>query len=252
MSPIRRLTVWVTVFLVAVMVMLAATAPAALPTSMIEIATGRRLKMVSSSGSAWHGGGLLITVAPSTLPIEPLAIRWTTDFGSLYRGEVVFHIDLGAQPVRITVTPHRWNIDSAGVRLPMAFLRPFFPRVVANSSWTGEVQFTANGLAQTWAGGDGHGTARIEVKSLAVAEFSATPLGSYRLDLKPDENSMSLVLTTLSGPLGLDGKGALDRSRMACEVRAQLNEGASAELGKVLNHVARREGDRTWHLACPS
>jgi general secretion pathway protein N len=251
MMPLCRLNLWVTVFLVALLAMLAATAPAALPASLIEMATAGRLKMVSSAGGAWHGVGFLTTAGQSTMPTQPLAISWTTDFGSVYRGEVVLQINFGEQPVQLTATPSRWRVDAAGVHLPMPFLRPFFPRLVANSNWTGDVEFTATGLGQTWAGGDGTGSARLDVKSLAVAEFSATPLGSYRLNLTPEANSVRLALTTLSGPLSLEGKGAVDRSRMSCEARAQLNEGASAELGKILSHIARREGDKTWHLSCP-
>ena len=251
MTPIRRLMVWVTVFLVAVTVMLAATAPAALPASMIEIATAGRLKMVSSSGSAWHGDGLLMTAAPSALSTEQLAVHWTTDFSSMYRGELVVHIDLGAQSLRITATPSRWSIDSAGARLPMAFLRPFFPRLVANSSWTGEVRLAATGFGQTWVGSEGAGSARLEVKSLAVAEFSATPLGSYQLDLKPDTHFTSLALTTLAGPLKLEGGGRAGSAGMSCEIRAELAQEASDELGKILNHVARREAGRVWSVVCP-
>lgn len=252
MTLFKRRAAWLLLSLPVFLVMLVLRAPAAVPARLIETLSAGRLQVVTSAGSAWNGSATLVATGLSAGHSERLAVTWQIDPARWYRAEVGWLIGTSGQSLRLALSPWRWELDSRGFSLPVAALRPFFPGSIANYGWYGQLQLSSNKFGRAWQGRDWDGTARIELQTLGVRELSVDPLGSFGLDLKPQGEALAFVMTTLAGPLRLDGRGSWREPRFSCEGDAGLAPGAAVEVGRLLDHLARRTGPGAWKFSCPA
>ena len=87
------------------------------------------------------------------------------------------------------------------------------------------------------------GRVDLELSELATRVSPLRPLGSYRLVLRGGEVP-ALDLSTVSGPLQLEGSGSWNGAQLRFRGTAQAAPGSETALSNLLNLLGRREGPR--------
>lgn len=247
----------------------AATVVAMLPATWIaeRVATQTqgRVLLADASGSLWRGSATLALSAGAgsqTATVLPGRLQWTLAFWPLLAGTaraVVTHTEAMAAPVTITATPGGWTVQSGAMRLPASLLEgigaPFNtlrPDGLMRADWS-TLQGSFSGLkgGGNNAGngsGDGNGmrghvTLRIEQVSSAVSRLR--PLGSYRAEIDwSGAGGGKLQLSTIAGPLYLEGSGTLGR-QARFEGTAHAEPDAETQLTSLLSLLGRRDNNVT-------
>jgi general secretion pathway protein N len=81
---------------------------------------------------------------------------------------------------------------------------------------------------------------------MASALTPVRPLGAYRIEVVGSGEQAKVTMSTLSGPLHLDGNGVWNaRSGMRFTAEALADEPERARLLPLLGLLGRREGERT-------
>ncbi|MCY1205930.1 Type II secretion system (T2SS), protein N [compost metagenome] len=245
----RRLR-WLGLGLASAAVTVVAMLPAAWIAARVATQTQGRVLLADASGSLWHGSATLALsagVGSQTATVLPGRLQWTLAFWPLLGGSarlVVSHSEAMAAPVAITVTPGGWSAQAGAIRLPAALLEgigaPFNtlrPDGLMRVDWsTLQGRFSGQGMR-------GHMTLRIEQVSSAVSRLR--PLGSYRAELDwTGEGGGKLQLSTIAGPLHLEGSGTLGL-QARFEGTAHAEPEAATQLTSLLSLLGRRDNHVT-------
>ncbi|WP_455284732.1 type II secretion system protein N [Cupriavidus necator] len=229
--------------------------PATWIAERVATQTRGRVLLADASGSLWHGSATLALSAGTgsqTATVLPGRLQWTLAFWPLLTGTarlVVSHSEAMTAPVAITVTPGGWTAQSGAIRLPAALLEgigaPFNtlrPDGLMRLDWsTLQGRFSGNG--KNGNGMSGHMTLRIEQVSSAVSRLR--PLGSYRAEIDwAGAGGGKLQLSTIAGPLHLEGSGTLGR-QARFEGTAQAEPEAANQLASLLSLLGRRDNHVT-------
>lgn len=185
---------------------LLALAPATLLDARLQAASGGRLRLAEAHGSLWAGQGWIeIRDADGTAGVaRPLA--WRVGPLSLLRGGLVINVVLegGGKPFPVRVSPSRIELQHAGIQLPATVLGLAMPKL-APLRLSGEVLVTVSRLSMERGRVEGDATVQWRAAGSALTPLS--PLGDYEVRLKAAGAGMQAVLSTLEGPLQLEGKG---------------------------------------------
>ena len=91
-----------------------------------------------------------------------------------------------------------------------------------------------------------NGRVSIELRDVTSAMTPVRPLGTYRIDVNGAGGDVNLSLSTLSGPLQLQGRGSWDRrAGVRFEAQARAEGPERQRLQSLLGLIGRREGERT-------
>lgn len=134
-------------------------------------------------------------------------MAWRLRPESLLHGLLVCGIRLDQQ-VRafpVTLSPSRFEMANADIRLPAAALGLAVPRLAA-VGLTGEIELHIPGLAVER--GQVHGKLVLRLREAGSVFTPISPPGDYELNLDGRGTEVELLLHTLRGPLQLDGKGS--------------------------------------------
>jgi general secretion pathway protein N len=93
-----------------------------------------------------------------------------------------------------------------------------------------------------------YGQLTVLLTDMASRVSPVRPLGSYRVTLLAQGPAATLQLTTLSGPLQLDGAGQWQRGRFAFNGAARSTSEARGSLAGLLNLLGRRIDDATYAI----
>ena len=126
---------------------------------------------------------------------------------SLLRGQLAAEVELdqAARPFPVSFTFSRIEIADAGINLPAAALGLGMPRL-APLRLTGEVRVDIPRLSFERDRVDGEATLQWRAAGSALTPVS--PLGDYEVRFKAAGSAVNAALSTLEGPLRLEGKGA--------------------------------------------
>ena len=223
--------------------------PAAWIADTVAARTQRRVLLADASGSLWHGSATLALSAGAgsqTATVLPGRLQWSLAFWPLLTGSarlVLTHTEAMPAPVGLTVTPGGWTAQAGAIRLPAALLEgvgaPFNtlrPDGLMRVDWSALQGKFAGGLLY------GHITLRIEQVSSSVSRLR--PLGSYRAEIDWNGADGQLALSTIAGPLHLDGGGTLGR-QARFEGTAHADPDAATQLNSLLSLLGRRENNVT-------
>jgi general secretion pathway protein N len=207
------------------------------------------LAVVDASGSIWRGTALVAlghAGARATLP-DPLTWRLTWDKGPRVQ---VSHPWLGCQ---MTLRPGMSSLGLApcSIRLPATTLAALgAPFNTLLPSGTLQARWPALRLPYRADSPTGE-LVTLEWTQAASALSRVQPLGHYRLALAGTaDRTMSLTLSTLSGPLQMQGSGSLHpRNGLRFKGKAGPAPDAStqtvASLQALLSAIGRRTGNDT-------
>lgn len=232
-------------------------APASWLTEAVAEASGRRLLLAEARGTVWAGSAVaVLTAGPGSRDASALPgrLQW-----SLAPGLGALHLTLAhdgsiARPWQVAVEPGfgrlrlrwppghtelaRWPASwLAGLGLPFNALRP-----------GGVLRLSSQDLAVESAQGRWRvqGRARLEVLAFQSVLSPLDSLGSYQVDLSgPAQGSdaTAVQLTTLQGPLRLQGSGQWVGAGLRFRGEATADPEARPMLNNLLNLLGPRRGD---------
>jgi general secretion pathway protein N len=230
-------------------VALVALAPATLIDARLERASEGRVRLAEARGSLWSGAGWIeIRDADGRAGVaKPLA--WRVLPGSLLRGRLSVEVELdqAARPFPVTLSLSRIEIADAGISVPAAVLGLGIPRI-ATLRLTGDVLVDIPRLSVERGRMDGEATLKWRAAGSALTPIS--PLGDYEVRFKAVGPALHAALSTLEGPLQLDGKGTWTNGAppsfvVAARVPAQHEE----QLAPLLRLIAVERGAGRFELS---
>ncbi len=182
-------------------------APATLADAGLRDASDGRLRLAEAQGTLWSGAGQLEVRDPSGRTGMATRLAWRLQPDALHRAQLAYEVELGPniQPFLTTISWSRIEIANAGVSMPAAALGLGVPKL-APLGLTGEVLIHVASLSVTRDGMDGAATLRWRSAGSALTPVS--PLGEYEVRLTAAGRAVHAALSTLAGPLYVEGNGA--------------------------------------------
>jgi general secretion pathway protein N len=232
-----------------------AQAPAAFADVALARATQGRVRLADASGTVWNGRGRIVladvldrgnaqahALAGVVLPGR---FGWRLSPWPLLVGVLDARIehDSMREPVLLTGRAGELRATSGSLSLPPVALEQL------GSPWntirpTGSLQVSWDNV--TLRSGRFDGRVSIELAQAASALTPVRPLGAYRIDVVGAGAQAQVNMSTLSGPLRLEGRGTWDaRAGLRFTAEAQADEPERARLAPLLGLLGRREGERT-------
>jgi general secretion pathway protein N len=234
-------------------------APASFADLALERFTAGRVRLADASGTIWQGRGRLVLADVREASVESLPDRaasvpgvvipgffdWRVSPWSLLVGVLDARIEHESmrEPVILTGRSGELRATPGVLRLPQVALDRL------GSPWntirpTGSLTVSWENV--TLRGGRFDGRAAIELSQMASALTPVRPLGAYRIEVVGSGEQAKVTMSTLSGPLRLDGSGVWNaRSGMRFTAEALADEPERARLLPLLGLLGRREGERT-------
>jgi general secretion pathway protein N len=185
---------------------LIALAPATLIDARLERASDGRLRLAQAQGSLWSGAGWIeIRDADGRAGVAK-RLAWRVLPESLLRGHLVAEVELdqAAKPFAVTISLSRIDIADAGISVPAAVLGLGMPKL-APLRLSGEVLLNVPRLSLEH--GRMHGDATLQWRAAGSALTPISPLGEYEVHFRAVGPAVHAALSTLEGPLQLEGKG---------------------------------------------
>ncbi len=242
--------------LLGAVVALLAFAPASWLAGWLADASSGRLLLADARGTVWRGSAVLVLTGGAgsrdasalpgrlqwTIGVDGAALGVRAQHACCINGTLRLRVRPGVDRLRVELAAHdgavgQWPAEwLAGLGTPWNTLQP-----------SGSLQLSSPGLGVESVHGRWRfdGRADIELASIASRVSRLPVLGSYRLELDAaasGDDAATLRLSTLEGPLLLDGRGewAGDALRFRGEARAAA--GFEAALNNLLNIIGRRNG----------
>lgn len=236
-------------FAVALIAALIVLAPATLIDARLRQASDGRLRLAEVEGSVWSGAGWIeIRDADHRVGIAR-HVEWRVRPAALLRGQLVAEVvlDQAAQPFPVTLSLARFHIRDAALSVPAAALGLGVP-TLAPLRLTGDLLLDISHFSLERGRLDGEATLRWHAAGSALTRLS--PLGDYEMRVKAVGGEVNAVLSTLEGPLQLDGKGSWSpgeapRFLATARVPAQHQE----QLTPLLRLIAIQRGEGSFELS---
>ena len=242
--------------LLAVLGTVLAFAPAAWLDVALRESTLGRVRLADASGSIWAGRGKLVlqeggesAALPAARVAQGMAlpgeIRWRIRMLPLLVGmvEAELGIDGMPSPVRLGGGLQELRVGAGALDLPSVDLsRLGSPWNTIRPSAALSMRWEPLSIRQ----GALNGRVSIELRDVTSAMTPVRPLGTYRIDVNGAGGDVNLSLSTLSGPLQLQGRGSWDRrAGVRFEAQARAEGPERQRLQSLLGLIGRREGERT-------
>jgi len=247
---------WCGVALLAVGVTVVSQYPAAWAAERVAQATGRRVLLADPQGSVWHGSATLALTAGNggaDATVLPGRLAWSVDILPLLTGTVRAHITHDRaleQPVTLAVTLGHWQAEPGAVKLPASLLEgigaPFNTLKLdgrLRAQWTplsGEFGRGKDKPATT------QGALTVTLEQVSSSLSRVRPLGSYQAVVSfggVGGGPTRLSLSTLAGPLSLQGQGTLGPSAHFDGVASATPESEPQLIG-LLSLLGPRDGSQ--------
>lgn len=155
----------------------------------------------------------------------------------LLRGRISLLVSEGnsAPPTEINIGISRVELRHAHLEVPAAALGYLHPMLQALHPG-GSLQLTSEHL--TLSGKSLQGEAMAKWLSASSAIGTINPFGNYQIDINGKGNQITIDLSTLAGPLLLNGQGTWSPGGgLDLEIRASADAGSRDALADLLNHL---------------
>jgi general secretion pathway protein N len=245
MRRLRAALPWIAVALVANLIVLLVMAPAAWITPQFSKATRGHVNLVDPSGSLWHGSASLMLAAgpdAESATLLPGRVEWRTAFWPLFTGRVRMQMRQSeAMPDGVTVdaTPRSATLSGGGIAVPASLLAglgaPFNTLDLQGDvrlAWTDWRSFNRQAFGQL----------TVTLNDMSSRVSRVKPLGSYQLVFQAQGTAGTFDLSTLKGPLLLNGHGTLSEGSTSFMGTASSAPEAVDNLAGLLNLLGRPSG----------
>lgn len=228
-----------------------AMAPAAWITPQFARQTGGHVNLVHPAGSVWHGSATLMLAAgsdKSAATLLPGRIQWRTGFWPLFTGRlrmVMLQSEAMPDPITVDATLRSATVTPGTLAVPASLLSglgaPFNTLDLQGDvqlSWSEWRSFNRQAFGQL----------TVTLNDVSSRISLVKPLGSYRVTLQAQGASSVLDLTTLKGPLMLNGSGTVSGASTSFHGTASATPEARDNLAGLLNLLGRPSGPGTVAL----
>ncbi|MGF6752878.1 type II secretion system protein N [Paraburkholderia sp. GAS42] len=245
---LRAVVPWVLVAVLSNVAVLLVLLPAAWITPQFAKATHGHVNLVDPAGSLWSGSATLVLAAgddPSGATLLPGRIEWHTAFWPLLTGRVRMQMrqtEAMPDPITLDATPRGATMTGGAITVPASLLAglgaPF-----NTLGLQGDVR-----LAWTdWRtlGNEAFGQLNVTLSEMSSRVSLVKPLGSYRVVVQAAGASSTVDLSTLKGPLMLEGHGTVQQTHSSFQGTASAAPEQRDNLAGLLNLLGRRTGPDT-------
>ncbi len=242
---------WVVVAALSCGAVLLVTLPAAWITPQFAKATHGHVNLVEPAGSLWQGSAVLMLAAGpdgSAATLLPGRIEWRTAFWPLFTGRVQMQMRQSeAMPdaVRVEMTPRGATMSSGAIAVPASLLvglgAPFNTLNLQGGvrlSWTDWRSF----------GKEAFGQLVVLLSEMSSSVSRVKPLGSYRVVIQAEGAAATVDLSTVKGPLLLNGHGSFSAGASSFQGTASATPDARDNLAGLLNLLGVPTGPGTVAL----
>jgi general secretion pathway protein N len=253
MWRLRALVPWVAIALVSCAITLVVLLPAAWITPRFAAATQGHVSLIEPAGSLWHGSAALMLAAgtdASTATLLPGRIEWRTAFWPLLTGRLrmrMQHAEAMPDPVTLDASASEATLSAGSIAVPAQLLSglgaPFN---------TLDLQGDVSVAWSDWRllARKPFGRLTVTLTDVASRVSRVKPLGSYRVVLQAEGATSTLELSTLKGPLQLQGHGTTNASgALSFQGEASAAAEQRDNLAGLLNLLGRPTGKGTVALA---
>lgn len=220
--------------------------PAAWLAPVVERQTDGRLTLGDPEGSVWQGSAFAGAASGADVPVVPILpgrFHWVFSPLALV-GLVDARIDNPDALDRPLLVSGSWNelrLGPASLQLPAerlaalgAPLNTLRPSGLMRLSWPSlALGRRANSLVI-------EGRMQLDLSDIASALSPVKPLGAYRLQFDWQGERAQLTLATLSGPLQMEGSGAIVNGHLRFSGQAWAQPGQEQRLAILLNLLGQR------------
>ncbi|MDE2047816.1 MAG: type II secretion system protein N [Betaproteobacteria bacterium] len=250
----RRLT-WGLLLALALLLTALVAAPAEWLTARLASASGGRLLAYETTGPWWAGRTRLALADPGNPRAAPMLlpgqVAWRIaglSLSPLALRLAVTAPGLSSAPLGVQVSPAVSGVTVAlsgwQARLPLGLLEGFGAPwntlgLTGTLLWQHEELILESSTSATNLKGRG----TLQILSAESSVSPVRPLGTYRVDWTGDERGLQFRLHTDSGPLVLEGDGAVAGGRLRFTGTAKAAPGYEEALASLLSIIGRREGD---------
>jgi general secretion pathway protein N len=249
---VQRLVIWLLAGLASIAITALAFLPATWMASMLEQQTAGRLTLGDAQGTLWHGSAFIGGAPSGSDPVTPLLpgrFSWRLS-PMVLLGRVDADLENAAalsQPIRVTGSWHQWQVSPASILLPAERLASLgAPLNTVQPS--GQMRLSWNPMQVVRQGGrlEVTGSMNLEMNDIASRLSPIKPLGAYNLAFDWRGQQAEMVLTTVKGPMLLNGSGMLMNGRLQFSGKAEAEAGQEERLANLLNLLGqrRREGGK--------
>ncbi|OIR03052.1 bacterial type II secretion system protein N [mine drainage metagenome] len=181
------------------------------PATLIDAALGRasdgRLRLAEAHGTIWSGAGLIEIRAPGGKTGVAKSIAWRFLPQSLLRGHLdcQLRLDRSDRSFPVALYPTRIELADATIAFPATVLGLAVPKLAA-LRLTGEILIRVAHFS--FGRGGSKGSAVLQWHDAGSALTAVSPLGDYQLNIDGEATIAKVRLSTLKGPLQLDGGGS--------------------------------------------
>ncbi|MEO8717064.1 MAG: type II secretion system protein N [Burkholderiales bacterium] len=224
-------------------------APATLIDARLQRMGGGTLRLAEARGSLWSGAGWIEARDAHGRAGIARRLAWRVLPESLLRGRLVAEVELdqAARPFPVTISVSGLEIGEVHVRLPAAALGLGMPRL-APLRLTGDVLVDVSHLSFARAGTAGAATLQWRAAGSVLSPVS--PLGDYEVRFSADGPTVRATLSTLEGPLQLEGKGTWTRgAALDFIATARVPAAQQEQLAPLLRLIAVERGAGTFEVS---
>jgi general secretion pathway protein N len=223
-------------------------APAAWVGDLVQARTPARL--VHAQGTIWHGSALLAVSDGQQARLVPGRLSWQVAWDQLPAGRIGVSLQHPAlQPgARIATDGRSLELGPGELRMPASVLAALgAPFNTMRPGGTLHAKWDALRLEQDAFAG----LIQVDWEDAQSALSPVAPLGAYRLTALGRGAAAETKLTTLKGPLLVQGEGRLENGRARFRGTATAEPEMAASLRGLIGVLGQRVGDRAvlnWEL----
>lgn len=229
----RRALRLATLGIAAYSLFLLATIPASLVADRVRTGTNAMVRLTEARGTLWNGSARAIISPAGSAPIAIDILTWNWRPARLFAGEIALAAHASAGDFVAEFQAARsfagWELRGLAARADASRLAAFVP-LVAPWQPRGAISVASPRLA--WDGQALTGELAIEWRGATTALSEVRPLGTYKVEVKAAGAHARIAVTTLHGPLRIQGAGTLAlpaRVSFQGEARAESAQAAALE-----------------------
>jgi general secretion pathway protein N len=251
MRRLRAALPWLLVAVLSSGTVLLVLLPAAWITPVFTKASGGHVNLVDPAGSLWHGSATLMLAAgsdTSAATLLPGRIEWHTAFWPLFTGRVrmtMLQSEAMPDPITVDATGRGSTVSQGTIAVPASLLSglgaPFN---------TLDLQGDVRLAWSDWRsfGKQSFGQLTVTLTDASSRVSLVKPLGSYQVVVQAEGDSSTIDLSTLKGPLTLNGHGVLGGAATSFNGTASAAPEQRDNLAGLLNLLGRPSGPDTVTL----
>ncbi|MGC3964978.1 MAG: type II secretion system protein N [Rhodocyclaceae bacterium] len=201
---LRRLLIWVVLFLVFVVVL----APATCWDSIVRRVSHDNFALLAPEGNLWHGTAQLAVRDPSSGSLRPLMpMAWNINGRALFRGVMLWDFSIaGSPPFTLGASFEGAAVRALRLDLPARFALERIPNAIGRLGWHGDLRVVSPTLRCSWRG-ICNGSVSADWMGAAVDIFPGRHLGDYKLAATATDGTIDFIMTTGSGEVPISAQG---------------------------------------------